>query len=188
MGVYKQFGPNPFQIVNNVCFLGLTDKKGHIKHCTVIDAEDYPKVSNIRWGSTTTLDGRHYVRSSKHRVSLHRFIVGLKKQETLDHKNRNPLDNRKDNLRLCPIETQNHWNTGPNRDSLHGFKGVWYHKERDRYVARIVCNGVKHWIGSYKTKEEAALAFNDAAIKYQGEFAYLNNIPIMEVNHGRISM
>ena len=179
-----RYDKNKTQIIGDICFMGIEDKYGKIKHCTIFDVEDMGKVCDIKWSSTNTTQGSHYVRSQRKKLQLHRLILGVPPMVVVDHINRNPLDNRKNNLRICLSENQNHWNTATNRDNLNGFKGVWYRKNRDRYVARIICNGVSHWIGSYKSKEDAALAYNESALRYQGEFAFLNDLHNKEViNH-----
>jgi hypothetical protein len=70
-------------------------------------------------------------------------------------------------------KSQNCMNRNPS-----GIKGIYWRKERNRWIAHIVIHiqGVKKELrlGSYKTKEDAAKAYDEAAIKYHGEFARLN--------------
>ncbi len=44
------------------------------------------------------------------------------------------------------------------------------------YIAQIKTNGSEIFIGAFKTPEEAAQAYNNAALKYHGEYAWLNRI------------
>ncbi|HLE87622.1 MAG TPA: AP2 domain-containing protein [Candidatus Brocadiaceae bacterium] len=55
------------------------------------------------------------------------------------------------------------------------FKGVSYHKIHKKWQARVGHNG-KAFLGYFGTEEAAALAYNQAAIKIYGEFAYLNQV------------
>lgn len=57
-----------------------------------------------------------------------------------------------------------------------GYRGVYYRKDRDTWIACIIINKKSKILGSFHTPEEAALAYNNGAIKYHGEFAYLNKI------------
>jgi hypothetical protein len=88
-------------------------------------------------------------------------------KELIDHKNRNPVDNRLENLRECTY-AQNNQNTPPR----NGHKGVSKHGKQ--WSARIKINGKDEYIGFYKTPEEAALKYNIRAKEEYGEFAWLN--------------
>lgn len=52
------------------------------------------------------------------------------------------------------------------------YKGVY--KKRSRWAARIAVNGETTWLGTFKTEEEAARAYDAAAKRLHGEFARLN--------------
>jgi len=92
---------------------------------TTIDAEDYDRVSKYRWnynnGAVTTnidLGGKRTT------LKLHRYILGFKKGDPIvDHKNGNPLDNRKSNLRSC-TNAENLRNRGKTKNNKSGYKGV----------------------------------------------------------------
>lgn len=45
-----------------------------------------------------------------------------------------------------------------------------------RFLLNIIDSNKKIYLGSFYNKEDAAKAYNDAAIKYFGKFAKLNNI------------
>jgi hypothetical protein len=152
----------------------------------IIDDEDYEDISRFKWhyakggyairniwdGKTETNDGE----------LMHRRIMGLKSADGkfVDHANRNGLDNRKENLRLC-TKTQNQCNQKP-RKRLNGtsssiYKGVNYSKNRRKsWQCRIAINGRQYSCGYYLTEEEAALAYNEKAKEMHGEFAYLNEV------------
>ena len=88
-------------------------------------------------------------------------------EKELDHINRIRCDNRIENLRPC-----NHsQNLGNARARIHKYKGVTFCKQTQMWRAQL--NG---HLGRFDTIEEAALAYNEAAMKHFGEFAYLNEI------------
>ncbi len=113
------------------------------------------------------------------RIPLHHLVVGLNNlsdEQVVDHKNRNPLDNRRDNLRICTKRQNNINKDHPRKDF---YKGV-YKIPSGRYQAKIgnTVNGTRKQIciGTYDTSKEAAIAYNKKAFELHGEFANLNVI------------
>ena len=58
------------------------------------------------------------------------------------------------------------------------YKGVYFHKVTNKYLASIKFNKVSKHLGLYKNQEDAAEAYNKAAKIYHGEFAKLNKIEV----------
>ena len=75
----------------------------------------------------------------------------------VDHINRNPLDNRKSNLRIV-TRSVNSINTKLHKSNTTGVRNVHIDKNTGRYRARIKRNGKMIHIGMYKTLEEARKA------------------------------
>lgn len=99
----------------------------------------------------------------------------------IDHINHNTLDNRKENLRLCSVN-ENNYNRKINKNNNSGYKGVHlarYNRKNKIYIyyrAKIQTDNIEVSLGLFKTAKDAAIAYNEAAKKYHGEFAYLNPI------------
>lgn len=151
-------------------------KSNHGEFEILIDKEDFDKVSKHTWSISKT---KNYIRVETRinykLVRLHRFVLNINNKSQIDHINRNTLDNRKFNLRICNKST-NGMNRSRQINNKSGFKGVSYHKKGKKWAAQIVSNGQCHYLGLFTTKELAAVAYNEAAIKLHGEFAYLNKI------------
>jgi hypothetical protein len=140
---------------------------------TLIDEDDFELVSKHRW--YLSKKGYAYTAPS---VRIHRLIMRPASHLQIDHINHNKLDNRKSNLRICTGE-ENARNCPISIRNTSGFKGV-SSSLQNRYRiwrARIFFNKKEINIGSYKTKEEAAEAYNKMALKHYGEFAVLNLLP-----------
>jgi len=105
---------------------------------------------------------------------MHRLIGNPPKGSIVDHINQNKLDNRRGNLRICG-KSENAANSRLRRDNTSGYRGIFF--ERRRWRAGIHFKGHFVVIGRYDTREEAALAYNIAAIGVYGEFASLNEVP-----------
>lgn len=141
-----------------------------------VDKGDLPILRNYAWyvhkqkfGSYARADV--WVRGKRFGLNMHRLLLGMPKCE-IDHKNRNGLDNRKANLRLCS-SSGNQYNRM--RRGMYCYKGVTQYNKGKYFVARIMADGKRVTVGNkYKTAREAAEAYDIAAIRLHGKFACLN--------------
>jgi len=140
----------------------------------VVDKGQEWVLEGPKWQASKTQSGRIYVKrmlKSKGTVTyqyLHRLICNAPKGMVVDHINRNPLDNRKENLRLVTTQ-QNSWN----RVGVGGgFKGVIKHKYG--FCARLMINGKGVHLGFFKSAVDAAKRYDEAAKHYFGQFALTN--------------
>ena len=74
------------------------------------------------------------------------------------------------------IEIQYHLNGLRRKNSSSGYKGVGWHKLHQKWASTICKNGKRMYIGYFKSKIHAAIAYNCMAIKLFGDFAVLNDI------------
>lgn len=166
-----QYTPNDFIVEGEVCKIGLYNRKYESVGFAVIDLEFMEKCQKYKWCNDA---GYCFNNKVGH---LHHFILGIKpsRKVMVDHINLNPLDNRICNLRLCS-NNQNCTNTNMRKHNTSGYKGVSYHKQINKYVARITKDSIVYPLGVYSTAEQAAMAYNKAAKELHGEFAVLNKI------------
>ncbi len=138
----------------------------------IVDAADYERINRYRWTACPCEDGGFYARRSVPggTVLMHREIMNAPKGMVVDHIDRNRLDNRQANLRVCTPQ-QNEFNKRP-RSRRSRFKGVYPY--RDKWQAAIKHNGKTHHLGVFDDDVEAAKARDRKAFELQGEFAYLN--------------
>jgi len=103
---------------------------------------------------------------------LHRIIMNPPGNLQVDHRNKNPLDNRRTNLRICS-NSENQWNRGKTRSNTSGFKGVFRDKRQQKksYRARITANKEIFNLGSFEKPEQAGAAYKRAAKQHHGKFA-----------------
>ena len=88
----------------------------------------------------------------------------------IDHINQNKSDNRICNLRHAS-RSENMFNRGKNKNNTSGIKGVTFCKCTGMWRAQLTINFKRVNIGRFKTKEEAAEAYNQKAKEHRGEFA-----------------
>lgn len=119
------------------------------------------------------IDNNGYVHISvnKRRYLEHRLVWlyhhGELPNNFIDHINRNPSDNRIQNLRICPDNhRQNAQNTGQYSHNKSGCKGVGWSDNRNKWRASIGVKGKSVHIGYYKNKKDAIQARKKAEKKY----------------------
>ena len=98
------------------------------------------------------------------------MIMGEPNGKDVDHINRNPLDNRRENLRICTHQ-QNQYNRTKQSNNTSGFKGVSFNKEKQKFEARIGIDGKSKFLGYFDTAEKASECYKQAALKHHGDFA-----------------
>lgn len=143
---------------------------------TLVDDEDYDALNKYEWFFDGSYATRRIVEDGKYvKIYMHRVILKTPKDKLTAHLNQDKLDNRKENLRVCD-KSQNTANKPKLSNSTNKYKGIKKQQLANSWMARITVNGTTLHLGTYKTPELAAQAYNNAAMEYFGEFAYLNNI------------
>jgi len=146
----------------------------------LVDDEDYDFIMQWKWSLHTggyavrrdhlgTINGKEISKM----IYMHCVINNTAKGIKTDHRDSNGLNNQRYNLRDA-TSAQNVRYQRKTRGSSK-YKGVHWCKNEKKWKAQICANG-RFSLGTYCSENEAALAYNNAAIKYHGEFALLNQI------------
>ena len=147
----------------------LYDKSNKEVARTLIDLEDINKCRIYKWHLQ-----EGYAQNSKTRLMLHRYIMDCPSDMIIDHINRNKLDNRKCNLRVCTHKDNNR--NMPRRSNVTSVERGVYQSSKSGWVARIKVDAKDVYLGTFKTIDEAIEARRQAEIDYFGEFApHLND-------------
>ncbi len=150
------------------------------KSFALVDDELYDELNKYHWSISTNGYAQRRVKIGNRTsiIHMHRQIMGLTfgDKQCIDHINRDRLDNRKSNLRLC-TRTENNHNMKLNKRNKSGAKGVYVQSKKILRVS-IMVNRKNIYLGTFPNTPEgfaqAKNAYNNAAIKYYGEFAYIN--------------
>ena len=134
------------------------------------DLEDYDKIKNYTWYSSHGYISTRE-RGSQKLLRLHRLIMNAPSDKVIDHINHNPLDNRKENLRVC-----NQSDNTINRKSAKNYTGVRGVRlmPSGKWETRLTYHG-KVYIKRFPTLEEAVNYRKQLEEKYFGEFRYKEN-------------
>lgn len=155
----------------------LADGKNFVK----VDDKDWHWIAQRAW--QLTYDGYASsplfgYRSKKASVVLmHRLILLAPDTLSVDHANRDKLDNQRKNLRLA--NTQQQMGNMAKMKGSSRYKGVHRRWDNKKWVAQIKTeSGPTQTLGSFSSEIDAARAYNEAAISVFGKFALLNEVPL----------
>lgn len=149
----------------------------------LVDDEDYEWLMQWKWHAAFEKSANTYYAKRNRRkdefltgresklVYMHRAIMNPSTGFEVDHISHDGLDNRRSMLRVCS-PTDNKRNRRINYERR--FKGVTSEYKVSGFNARLQVNGVTHHLGTYNTRDEAARAYDRAALHFFGEFALLN--------------
>jgi hypothetical protein len=120
-----------------------------------------------------TIDGK------AHKFKAHRlawlYVYGVWPAKNIDHIDRNKLNNRISNLReATQQENMRNYTKQPNKSSR--YLGVSWHKVRKKWQAKILLNNGPKYLGIFTSEEEAALAYDKAALERDSRFVSTNII------------
>lgn len=142
----------------------------------LVDDENYDELNRWTWrGNEKGRAVRCYnIKGKKFHVFMHRVITNAPVGVEVDHKDRNPLNNQKGNLRFAT--RQQNQSNAPKQRGLYTskYKGVSLCSENGKWHAGICINLKSFNLGYYDTEIEAAKVYDQQARRHFGEFAYLN--------------
>lgn len=169
------------------------ESRTHGKFEVLVDDDDLELVREHTWHVIKAHNGKFYVNThvrhpdggiyesgsekgqpKRTLLQLHRLIAKAPKDKVVDHINGNPLDNRRENLRIA-THKQNSMNqmktrTHKGKPTSSKYRGVSFVKRRNRWIVK--CSG--HHVGYFKEENEAARAYDEKAKELFGDYAHLN--------------
>ena len=147
----------------------------------IFDIEDLELVEKYTWHINRGYPETNLMINGKKTTKrLHQLIIKVKEGEVVDHISGNTLDNRRINLRIATYQQNCANSYKQNRKTHSKFKGVTFSKWNNKWLARISFKGKTKQIGYFDNEIDAAISYNNHALKLFGQFAKLNIIPQSE--------
>jgi hypothetical protein len=152
-------------------------------YVALVDDHRYEELRQWRWYALVIGDRPMAVRKPPRRrgmkditTYMHRQITKAPRGQIVHHRDHDTLNNQDGNLVVC-THTQ-HGALQRKQDGCSSqFKGVTWSKYAKKWRAYIVIDYRQKHLGYFVEEEDAALAYNLAAIEHFKEFALLNDVP-----------
>lgn len=144
----------------------------------LVDDGDFDALSAFKWHAQRAKHTFYAVHGCTNGqrgqiLIMHRVILNAPKGIDVDHRNRNGLDNRRENVRLA-TRLQNCQSMSISARNNSGYKGVYFDCASNKWRATIRVNTVLHSLGRFVDVVEAARKYDSAALYYFEDFARLN--------------
>lgn len=164
--VWKQVvGFNAFEVSN----FGRIRRNNGGKIIGGTDHNGYRRFTLDRQDDDTT------IKALMHRLVFEAHVRELEPGEVIDHIDGDRRNNRVENLRVCKNDENQH-NRGGAKQSTSFYKGVSYCQRHKKWRAQIKSQGRSKHIGYFDKESDAAIAYNDVAIRTFGAFAFINKV------------
>ena len=135
------------------------------------DLEDYDKIKDYCWRECTGNSGKYHfvgtsiiVNGKRTTLPIHKLII---QEDLVDHVDRNPFNNKKDNLRSATTQ-QNATNKSIMSTNKSGFIGVRWNNEINKWTVNICVDYKSRYIGSFNYITDAVIARLKAELQYFG--------------------
>jgi len=139
-----------------------------------VDDADFDWLNQWKWSAHWGRNKFYAARMENRKTLLmHRVILGNLGCLDGEHKDGDGLNNQRWNLRPA-TRSQNSANRSKTVDNISGFKGVCWDRFAKKWKAQIKRAGKMFHLGRFTSTEEAAKAYDAAALDLFGEFARLN--------------
>lgn len=140
-----------------------------------VDEEDFDKIKDYCWIEHILTNGYHALEArtigTKTNVRMHWIILG----KYYDHKDRNPLNNRKYNLRKA-TQLENAKNNSISKNNTSGITGVFWNEKNKVWTAGVRIDGKFKYLRSFSNKNDAIKVRLRAVQQYYGEFSSQNDL------------
>lgn len=147
----------------------LRARDGSVRAYARVDDQDYERLSCYRWSMTNKGRAARYewdaVAKKTHTILMHRQILGLLPGDPRqgDHKNRNPLDNVRSNLRIA-TNAQNEQNRSSkgNKGSSSQYRNVYWDNSRRKWYVHLMVDRKAYFFGRFDDEHEAGRVASQA--------------------------
>jgi AP2-like factor, euAP2 lineage len=148
-----------------------------------IDREDLPRIEKHTWRVTVGASGRLRVVTSVRKedkvrnITLGAFLMKPGKgKQVYPRRFNEALDYRKENLIVCTVAERQRLLPKNRHKQSSKYRGVSFLKAEKKWRAGIQVKGKSINLGNFKSEDDAARAYNKAALHYFADSAYQNPV------------
>lgn len=144
---------------------------------TLVDDETFEMFGHMKWHvANVGYVGREDVFSDgiRRKIFLHRLVVIAPEKLTVHHIDGDIFNNQSANLKIMTKTAHNRLHRAVEGPVTGRYRGIWQRKDTEKWQASITAVGGKITIGCFESEEEAARAWDQAALQYFGPGCYQN--------------
>lgn len=167
---------NEIVVEGDIAKVFLYNRKREKIYEVIIDASQKENIEKYMWKYNISKDKKYVYAISNAVGYLHKYLMDVKQNDSrlVDHKNRNTLDNRMENLRICTRQ-ENSMNSIMRKNNKSGHKGIWWCKEFKKWGASYKLGDKNVFLGRFDDKEDAIKKYNEEINKVHGKFSVLKS-------------
>lgn len=149
---------------------------------SLVDDDVFEWADKFTWRRHSVSDRDYvcrYIFNPKSSLYLHREIMNPPIGMVVDHIDGDSFNNLRSNLRICtPCQNMQNMKKGKKKGGsfTSTYKGVSWSKTYKCWTSQITVNHKRIFVGNFVNEIDAALAYNEASLKYHGEFGKINEI------------
>lgn len=163
---------NNYRIFNNYAIIEVKSNK-YGDFDIYIDSEDIERCKNHKWAINYNKSINNFYcicrRMNDKKIYLHRYIMDFPENKVIDHINRNTLDNRKCNLRICTQKINNTNRSPVNKNNTSGYANIYFYKKYNKYKVAFKHNYKEIFVGYFDKLEDAKKARDNEKIRIYNE-------------------
>lgn len=145
----------------------------------LVDDADFDWLNRRKWCALKrkyTFYAVGWNSETKRTERMHRVILNVPRNRITNHEDGDGLNNQRHNIQAVTILQNQQAFRSKAKNKASKFRGVTWDAARRLWHSQLYTSGKNTFLGRFELEEDAARAYNEAAIVHFGKFAHLNKV------------